>query len=574
MYKGSISVGPFISIITATRNAAAVLPQLLDSLVAQTYADFEVIVQDALSSDNTRAITIAYTSRLSAIHFASEQDAGIYDAWNKALSRARGEWCLFLGADDRLYAPDVLQAAVDVLMTIPDTIDYFATSLVLTLPSGEPVEEWHPLENPLAALPVCMPLPHPALFYRRRLFNARTFDISLQISGDYAFIAQTLTENNVRTSKQLTACMSVGGVSGSLDTMLRSEMELLRVSRRYFPRAVPWKLFARICRSALCQTLSYIAGEQAGRAFADYVRRVQGKPPLWARLAAPSCACSTLPAQPHVSLVVTVIGRTEPLMTLFSSLQKQSYINFSIVLVDQNPPHVLADVCVSFPELSIKHLHTTPSGVSHARNVGLQHAQGDIIAFPDDDCWYEPDTLAAVVEFFREHPCYAGVLGRWMEMPPKYCTASELKPLTRLSAFTGSETYTQFYRRDVIQAVGDFDVQMGPGTGLAWGCGEDTDYVLRAIKLGFCVGRTATIRVHHPRPLLQGALTPHLLQKHTAYALGRMYLLKKHAFPLWFKVLNVLYPLALLPLDTLRQGRAAARYRWAMFMGRLRGLFL
>lgn len=277
----------------------------------------------------------------------------------------------------------------------------------------------------------------------------------------------------------------------------------------------------------------------------------------------------------HFSLLVATMGRTVEFGRLLDSLCQQTLQNYHVYIADQNPQGFLDAVLQPYTGVIPITVVSIPAcGVSAARNALLPLAQGDIIAFPDDDCWYEPDTLAAAVDFFREHPCYAGVLGRWMEMPPKYCTAGELKPLTRLSVFTGSETYTQFYRRDVIQAVGDFDVQMGPGTGLAWGCGEDTDYVLRAIKLGFCVGRTATIRVHHPRPLLQGALTPHLLQKHTAYALGRMYLLKKHAFPLWFKVLNVLYPLALLPLDTLRQGRAAARYRWAMFMGRLRGLFL
>lgn len=565
---------PLISVITATYNAQETLPRLLDSLVAQTFADFELIIQDGLSSDTTEAIVTAYMPRIRAVRFASEQDHGIYDAWNKALQHVQSEWVLFLGADDFLVSPDALMLVAQELQQLPDRVLFFASPVHLVLQDGSFLETVFPSKDIACELPQGMCLPHQGLYHRRVLFGREMFNDSYKIAGDYAFICRTICPESIAYGDISYVYMTVGGVSANMDSMLHREKEFLAISRTSFPGNFPWKIYARMLRCLLFVSIKNIFGRQSTLYFADSIRRVQGKPPLWARLAAPSCACSTLPAQPHVSLVVTVIGRTEPLMTLLSSLQKQSYINFSIVLVDQNPPHVLADVCVSFPELSIKHLHTTPSGVSHARNVGLQHAQGDIIAFPDDDCWYESDALAAAVDFFREHPCYAGVLGRWMEMPPKYCTAGELKPLTRLSAFTGSETYTQFYRRDVIQAVGDFDVQMGPGTGLAWGCGEDTDYVLRAIKLGFCMGRAATIRVHHPRPLLQGALTPHLLQKHTAYALGRMYLLKKHAFPLWFKVLNVLYPLALLPLDALRQGRVAAKYRWTMFKGRLRGLFL
>lgn len=63
-----------------------------------------------------------------------------------------------------------------------------------------------------------------------------------------------------------------------------------------------------------------------------------------------------------------------------------------------------------------------------------------------------------------------------------------------------------------------------------------------------------------------------ILQTTISYAAGRMFLLKKHAFPLWFRCANVLYPLCMLPLDALRKGRKAARYRWRMFKERWRHL--
>lgn len=560
----------FISIITATRNAQDALPHLLDSLAVQTFRDFELVVQDCVSTDATKTILHSTMPMLPCVSYASEEDTGIYDAWNKALQRASGEWILFLGADDCLHSPSSLQEAVNELVCLSGAIEFFATSLVLTLPNGYVLEEWHPSKKPLADLPSCMPLPHPALFYRTRLFVNRKFTTSLRIAGDYDFICQTLNAHNVCTSSLVTSHMSVGGISGSLNSMLQSELECLRVSHKYFPHARPWKLYARICRSAMYQVISRFAGEKTGHVFADTLRMMQGKTPLWQRMAAPHCACASIPQMPHITLIVTVISRTDPLERLLQSLKQQYYTKFSIVIVDQNAQGELDCLLKSFTSLTLTHVYCSPSGVSRARNVGLQYAKGDIIVFPDDDCWYEPNTLAAAVDFFREYPSCAALLGSWVESAKQYPPATSTVPLTRYSAFAGSETYVQFYRREVVQAVGDFDTTLGPGTGLPWGCGEDTDYVLRAIARNFCVKRAPSVKVHHPRPALSAPLEPHLLQKYTNYALGRMYLLRKHTFPLWFKLANVMYPM----WRALVEGPRSWPYRWAMFKGRLRGLFL
>ena len=86
-----------ITIITATYNATATLPRLLESLATQTCQDFELIIQDGASKDDTVAVAESYRHRLPALSLASEPDTGIYDAWNKALSRVRGEWVLVFG---------------------------------------------------------------------------------------------------------------------------------------------------------------------------------------------------------------------------------------------------------------------------------------------------------------------------------------------------------------------------------------------------------------------------------------------------------------------------------------------
>ncbi len=89
-----------ISVITATRNAAATLPALYDSLCAQDYPDFEWVVADGCSTDGTVDLLERFAARSAWVHFVSESDAGIYHAINKAIARASGDYYVVAGADD------------------------------------------------------------------------------------------------------------------------------------------------------------------------------------------------------------------------------------------------------------------------------------------------------------------------------------------------------------------------------------------------------------------------------------------------------------------------------------------
>jgi len=99
-------MSPTISIITATYNAGEELPGLIDSLRSQTNADFEWIIVDGASVDNTAGIVSQAGDVVTK--WESEPDCGIYHALNKALETAVGEYYLVLGADDRL-APDAIE---------------------------------------------------------------------------------------------------------------------------------------------------------------------------------------------------------------------------------------------------------------------------------------------------------------------------------------------------------------------------------------------------------------------------------------------------------------------------------
>lgn len=91
-----------VSIIIATYNSGKTLRCALDSVLHQSYQDWECIVVDGASKDNTIEIVKEFVSKDSRFRYISEPDQGIYDAFNKGWKMAKGEWVMYLGSDDRL----------------------------------------------------------------------------------------------------------------------------------------------------------------------------------------------------------------------------------------------------------------------------------------------------------------------------------------------------------------------------------------------------------------------------------------------------------------------------------------
>ena len=100
---------PKFSIIIPTYNSAKTLQVCLNSILEQSFSDFEVLLIDGVSSEGTIAIIKNYAQLNEKIHWVSEKDSGIYDAMNKGIKLAKGKWLYFLGSDDHFYNSDVLK---------------------------------------------------------------------------------------------------------------------------------------------------------------------------------------------------------------------------------------------------------------------------------------------------------------------------------------------------------------------------------------------------------------------------------------------------------------------------------
>ena len=98
---------PKFSIITITFNAASVIGPTLESVKGQTYTNYEYLLIDGGSTDDT--VARAKASGIEFAHIVSERDNGLYDAMNKGIVLATGDYLCFLNAGDAFYAPDTLQ---------------------------------------------------------------------------------------------------------------------------------------------------------------------------------------------------------------------------------------------------------------------------------------------------------------------------------------------------------------------------------------------------------------------------------------------------------------------------------
>lgn len=253
------------------------------------------------------------------------------------------------------------------------------------------------------------------------------------------------------------------------------------------------------------------------------------------------------------SLIVATIGRTGELQSFLGSLDAQKCRDFEVIVVDQNANLDITPFLMNrrFP---IRHVRSSP-GASHARNAGLRMAQGEIIAFPDDDCTYEADTLSAVADFFESHPDVGAVIGKW-----KSCVREEVG---RYGIFHQAGTCFYFLRREWTERIGEFDEDFGPGPDSRYRGGEDTDYLIRGRVLGMRIFREPTIVIRHP----DMSFDSNSRRKVRLYGVARMALLRKHRYSLWFRLANLLFPVFKMVLCPTK-----ICYLWEMFRGRLEGI--
>lgn len=219
-----------LSIIIPTFNSGAVLGRALDSIVAQTFSDWEVLIMDGVSADNTLEIAQSYNDP--RIHIYSEPDKGIYDAMNKGIKKANGEWLYFLGSDDWLLFPNTLDSVFSMEIDGYDVVYGDVESEHL---APEHSGEWT-LET--VDISKC----HQGIFYKKYIFKRLGYyDLEYPVWADHDFNWKWFFSHNTQ-KKYLpikVAHYSTGGFSSErLDYQFLKYAPYLKLRRgwRYYNR--------------------------------------------------------------------------------------------------------------------------------------------------------------------------------------------------------------------------------------------------------------------------------------------------------------------------------------------------
>lgn len=271
------------------------------------------------------------------------------------------------------------------------------------------------------------------------------------------------------------------------------------------------------------------------------------------------------------SLIVATFGRTEEPRRLLDSLRAQTYKNFQVLIVDQNPDDRIKGVIASAGQgLDILYL-SSERGLSRARNVALRFVNGDVVAFPDDDCWYPPNLLERVAAIFSANPDLGGLTARAADENGNAIKGYRRRrcELNRISLWTAATSWTIFIRKSVVEAVGEFDERLGVGSSQGLNSGEEMDYLARAMELGFRIRYFPELYVHHPPPVKD--LGPAAIAKVYTYSLGYGYVLGKHKYPVWYVIYRSVRPLVGAVVQAIKLNFAKCNFHFNIFVGRISG---
>lgn len=212
-----------VTVITTCFNEERTIEKTVKSVLSQNFTDYEYIIMDGASTDNTVSIAKLYEKRFEEKHVPfyvfSQRDRGIYDGMNHGVNHARGEFIIFMNANDTFYDENVL-ARVFYNTFANDTIDFSSprdyTGIGLIYGDAAELEygKLYYFPKNIRSISRRMPFSHQTVFARRELVLKYPFNLEYRIVADYDFIMNLVDEQeNFADCGEMIAIVTKDGVS-------------------------------------------------------------------------------------------------------------------------------------------------------------------------------------------------------------------------------------------------------------------------------------------------------------------------------------------------------------------------
>ncbi len=210
----------------------------------------------------------------------------------------------------------------------------------------------------------------------------------------------------------------------------------------------------------------------------------------------------------EISVLIVTKDRDKKLSRCLSSIQKNTYNRFEIVIVDESLNNKTRNLVKKLPQDKIKYLKLPSGGKAKGLNLGLSVCRGEIVAFTDDDCLVKTDWLESIADFFKKNDQVMGVFGQ--SLP--YRQNGHKKEICLATFSCRQRKYFRDYRiihykelglgndmafrREIFGKVGLFKEWLGPGvSGMAGG--EEAELIYRVLKGGFLLAFDPKIVTYH-----------------------------------------------------------------------------
>ena len=215
-YKQSLPGKPLLSVITVVFNGAATLEYTIRSVIEQTYGNVEHLIVDGGSTDATMDILRKYHGNID--YWVSEKDAGIYDAMNKGIALARGEYTGMLNSDDFFASPSALETIaarlkasdVDAVFSCLDIVDPANLDRVLR---KYRISSFSPFMLRIGIMP-----PHPTFYCKKSCYEkSGPYRTDYRIAADFEMLVRLLLKHSITWEfiDETTVKMRSGGLSSS-----------------------------------------------------------------------------------------------------------------------------------------------------------------------------------------------------------------------------------------------------------------------------------------------------------------------------------------------------------------------
>ncbi|GMX60382.1 glycosyltransferase family 2 protein [Paenibacillus elgii] len=275
------------------------------------------------------------------------------------------------------------------------------------------------------------------------------------------------------------------------------------------------------------------------------------------------------------SLILATCGeRYKELTRFLDFLKLQTYKSFELIIIDQNDHNKIENIVSEYYQLFPVVYLKCEKGLSKARNLGIKQSKGEIVCFPDDDCWYNENLLKQIYDLFSKDESLYGVTGSSIDPDgsgevSKFQNANGV--INIYSVWKQAISITIFLRKEVIDSIGFFDESLGVGSNTMYKSGEETDLIIRAIDKKWKIYYFKEVVVYHPNPVV--IYDQNSFQRAYGYGCGFGRVLRKHSYPILFVLKCFLRPFGGAIVSLLSLNISKSRYHLKVLKGRVYGYF-